>query len=279
MSNRANAENRNVLHRLRFIELRAWWVGTVQRGMIQEKFGISIAQASGDIQAYLEKNPGSLVYDKNRKYYAASPTMNMILGEPAFEEALEIFFGGDTALRSQNTDTEYSLTPKIDIRGLPIRTASTEVLQQVFRAVYHKKALSIHYFSVHRGEAIWRTIEPHAFGFDGQRWHVRAFCQERMDFRDFVLGRIEKVGEPSDLKNPDQKDLDWESEEVLSFSPADHFNASQRRAIEMDYRMENGVLEMKVRRAMKHYLLRSLHVEHSGQKPTDFHLKLLAKLE
>jgi hypothetical protein len=279
MSNRTNPENRNALQRLRYIELWSWWVGTIQRAMIQEKFGISTAQASGDIQAYLEKNPGSLEYNKNRKHYQATPGMKMVLGEPIFEEALEIILGGETTLRSQNKSIGNSLTLRIDILGLPIRTASYGVLQQVFRAVYHKKALPVHYFSVHRGEAIWRTIEPHAFGFDGQRWHVRAFCQERMDFRDFVLGRIEKVDQPGDLKHPDQKDLDWETEEILSFCPADHLNASQRHAIEMDYRMENGVLEMKVRRAMKHYLLRSLHVEHPEQKPTDCHLKLLIKSE
>jgi hypothetical protein len=277
MSNRTNPENRNAIQRLRYIELCSWWVGTIQRAMIQERFGISTAQASGDIQAYLEKNPGSIEYNKNLKQYVTTSEMKMVLGKPVLEEALRIFVGGEIDFASQNENRQNAVTQKIDILGLPIRTAPGEVLQKVFRAFYHKKAIPVHYFSVHRGEAIWRTIEPYAFGFDGQRWHVRAFCQERMDFRDFVLGRIEKVGEQSDPKHSNQKDLDWETEEILSFAPADHLNDSQRRAIEMDYNMENGILEMKVRRALKHYLLRSLYVERPGQNSTDFHLKLLIK--
>jgi hypothetical protein len=242
--------------------------------MIQEKFGISIAQASGDIQAYLEKNPGSLIYDKNRKYYAAAPTMKMVLGQPLFEEALDLFFGGESLLYSSPSITSGSLSSGVDSLLLPARTAQPEVLQGIFRASYQRQAIPIYYFSVARGEAIWRTIEPRAFGYDGQRWHVRAFCQERKDFRDFVLGRIEKIGAPSDPVNQIGKDLDWETEETFFLAPADELNSSQRKAIEMDYHMQNGLLQVKVRRAMKHYFLRSLRIDLPEQTDEPLHLKL-----
>ena len=50
-----------------------------------------------------------------------------------------------------------------------------------------------------RPDPIWRRITPHAFGYDGFRWHSRAFCHLEHKFKDFLLPRILGVriaGEP-----------------------------------------------------------------------------------
>ena len=38
-----------------------------------------------------------------------------------------------------------------------------------------------------------RWITPHAFNFDGYRWHARCFCHQSKSFRDFLLSRIKDV--------------------------------------------------------------------------------------
>ena len=40
-----------------------------------------------------------------------------------------------------------------------------------------------------RPEPGWRWITPHAFGNDGLRWHVRAYCHIDKKFKDFLLSR------------------------------------------------------------------------------------------
>jgi len=38
-----------------------------------------------------------------------------------------------------------------------------------------------------------RNVEPHSLVQAGRRWHMRGYCLETGDFRDFVLGRIAKI--------------------------------------------------------------------------------------
>jgi predicted DNA-binding transcriptional regulator YafY len=35
-----------------------------------------------------------------------------------------------------------------------------------------------------------QCLTPHAFGYDGFRWHTRAFCHTDRKFKDFLLPRI-----------------------------------------------------------------------------------------
>jgi hypothetical protein len=48
----------------------------------------------------------------------------------------------------------------------------------------------------------------------------------------------------------------WVENETLVLRPNPSMSESQRRALEMDYGMENGVLELVVKRAMRLYTLR-----------------------
>jgi len=45
------------MERLRFIEAGAWWKGRVNCQDLAGLFGASMAQASSDLQRYLELNP------------------------------------------------------------------------------------------------------------------------------------------------------------------------------------------------------------------------------
>ena len=55
--------------RLAWLERRAEATGRINRADLQEAFGISPAQASGDLQAYQQLNPGALSYDLPSKRY------------------------------------------------------------------------------------------------------------------------------------------------------------------------------------------------------------------
>jgi hypothetical protein len=57
MENKTKERNWAATERLRFIESCAWWKGVVQRQDLAGLFGISMAQASSDLQRYLSKSP------------------------------------------------------------------------------------------------------------------------------------------------------------------------------------------------------------------------------
>jgi len=59
-----------------FEEQRLLWIdeiidifGTINRRHIQKKFGVSVAQASMDLQKYQKQKPGKIEYDSSNKMY------------------------------------------------------------------------------------------------------------------------------------------------------------------------------------------------------------------
>lgn len=56
--------------RLDYIDFRMLTAGHVNRGDLVRTFGVSVPQASKDLQAFMRLYRGSLVYDKAAKRYA-----------------------------------------------------------------------------------------------------------------------------------------------------------------------------------------------------------------
>ena len=154
--------------------------------------------------------------------------------------------------------------------GLPGRRAKPAVERAVFLAVIQGAKLRVRYWSVHSGTAKWRWLAPHAFGHDGYRWHVRAWCFENADFRDFVLGRMEKVDWPEPAEGNLPEDTRWLTWETLTLTPHRALSPNQRRALEMDYQMRQGKLTLKVREAMADYLRAHLRLPVAGQGSAPF---------
>jgi predicted DNA-binding transcriptional regulator YafY len=101
-------------------------------------------------------------------------------------------------------------------------------------------------------------VSPRAFGSDGLRWHVRAFCHQRNDFRDFNVGRIKEVRKPDACGFTSEVDEDWISAQTMTLQPNPALDKNKRTALEMDYGMKQGKLKVTVRKAMLTYTARRL---------------------
>src|SRR4029453_5907306 len=69
-----------------------------------------------------------------------------------------------------------------------LHSVDPPVLQRMLEAIRELGAVSLEYQSLTNTRT--RMIAPHALAFDGHRWHVRAWCLDRQEFRDFVLTRM-----------------------------------------------------------------------------------------
>lgn len=55
--------------RLDYIDWSLWSRGTIQRGDLTRIFGVSLGQASADLQEFFAEHPDAAVYDKYQKTY------------------------------------------------------------------------------------------------------------------------------------------------------------------------------------------------------------------
>ena len=51
------------------------------------------------------------------------------------------------------------------------------------------RRVDVDYISLSSPSVRGRIIVPHSIVYDGVRWHLRAYCEEKKNYRDFVLSR------------------------------------------------------------------------------------------
>ncbi len=123
------------------------------------------------------------------------------------------------------------------------------------------RVLNITYNSISSGKT-QRQIIPFALVDTGLRWHVRAWDRKRERFTDFVVTRIENVEQTKDSALKHEliaNDEHWNNFVEINLIP--HPTITNRKTIEIDYGMINGVLKVKVRKAIMGYVLRRWNVD------------------
>lgn len=256
MGNRTNQNTWSGRERLAYIERLAYWRGWVRRTDICARFRISVPQASADISEYIRLNKAALRYDRQSKRYVGLPAMDLKFGEPKMGSGLDLLTQHDSGAAEH--------VASID---LPLRHVSIAVARKLIQAAFAEESVEIYYFSVHSGTEAWRWISPRAFGHDGYRWHVRAWCHEDTVYKDFVLGRIARVRASNKHLGPLPPDAEWLEFVNVRFRAHRGLSAVQREALERDFAMKEGVAVLRVRKAMLLYTLVYLGLDDLGTAP------------
>ena len=272
--------NWGVERRDEFIEFRLFWQGRINRGDLMDAFGVSTQQASLDLNAYIEQAKRNLVYDKSLRTYLRGRLFKPKYLKPDAEEYFAQLRAVDQGLVSAE-QSWISFFPSFGATPTPARGVAPETLRDVLAAIREPAALQVTYQSMSRPEPSARWIEPHALAFDGFRWHARAFCQYDQVFKDFLLSRIVEVGGQGPVTAEPSSDEAWHNEVVLEIGPHPDLSDNQRRAIEMDYGMEEGRAQIAVRRALLFYALKrlGLDTDPAARRPQDQQIVLLNRDE
>lgn len=251
-----------VERRLEFIEFRLFWEGGINRADIMNQFGVSVPQASKDLSHYQELAPENMRYDRNEKRYLVNPAFRPRFSRPDPDQ----YFSQLQAI-AHNTSRpgETWLSHPPELGSLPVlhRHIDPDLLSALSRTIREGQAVEILYQSMNPGrpEPVWRGISPHAFGNDGFRWHVRAFCHLDRKFKDFLLSRClghRTGGEPQARPCDDR---DWHTFVEVTLQPNPKLSASQQRVIAHDFFMENNKLELSIRKSLLYYFEKRLRLD------------------
>lgn len=259
MNDESPAIRWGVEQRLEFIEFRLFWEGGINRGDIIEMFGVSVPQASRDLTMYQEVAPGNVDYDKSAKRYIPSQTFRPRFLRPdpsVYLSRLRVLGEG----LSRPEESWVAHVPEIDIAVTPHRIIDTAILRSVLMAMRERRSLDVCYQSMNtkRPDPVWRRITPHAFGYDGFRWHTRAFCHLENRFKDFLLPRILEAGSFGDPGALGDKDALWHEHFGIEIAPHPQLTDSQKKVVAKDYGMADGSMVLSVRYAMLFYVLKRL---------------------
>nr|WP_319537188.1 WYL domain-containing protein [uncultured Vibrio sp.] len=257
----------DLLFRYRMIEIIALWEGRLNTNHLIQSFGIGRQQASKDINTYLvDVAPGNLIYDKQLKGYKPSDSFVPKLTSGHADEYLHILSRSeDMAVTFADLNMGFENTTMVR----PVtRSISPEILRPLVQAIREKKRVDICYTSLKDGECSGRIISPHTLVCTPLRWHVRAYCEHAGGFRDFVLSRIHGIPDINEQATYDKHaDELWITKVNVDIVPDPRLNEKQKKVIEKDYAMSDGVLSIATNASLIRYVLDAYSIDIHTQKP------------
>lgn len=249
--------------RLAFIDFRLFFLGSVSRGDIVGRFGVSPAVSTRDLALYRNVAPSNISFDGSSKSYRIGSAFSPLFEHPLDRVLLALSkgFGDGLGGIPLVVPCEYAE---------PINKPIQKTLAAVTRAIAIRAALSISYTSVSGGESS-REILPFALADNGLRWHVRAFDRRSSSFRDFVLSRISKPvalsGKGAEEGERPEDDEEWSV--IVDLEIVAHPDSARPEIAALDFPMENGVLHLRARAALAGYVLRRWGIDCSPNHVLD----------
>ena len=262
--------------RLEFIEFRLFWEGHVNRGDLMGAFGVSVNQASTDLNRYIGMASNNIAYDKSARTYIRGPKFTPLFLKPDAGRYLSQLRSVADGILGR-ADAWIGQLPLYDAAPTPVRGVNAETLRSVIAAIHRSEAMEVKYQSLSRPEPRWRWIAPHAIGFDGFRWHTRAFCLVDQNFKDFLLSRIIETRGTKPSEIGADEDREWNESVVLEIGPHPDLSETQQKVIALDYGMRGGRAHISVRKALLYYALKrlGLDTDPAARLPKDQQIVLL----
>jgi predicted DNA-binding transcriptional regulator YafY len=246
--------------RIEFIDFRLRWEGRLNRSDLTSHFSISVPQASLDIAKYLEMAPANMAYDKSARVYVASTAFKPLFASSSASQYLNELLSVQTGLLGPEASF-LGWKPTTDVVPTPGRQLNSDTLAGLVAAIRGRKPVLVLYQSMTQAAPQVRAISPHALANDGYRWHVRAFCHLRQQFRDFVIARILNIDASADAYVEPAADVHWAKTVELKIAPNPELAEAHRRVIELDYGMVEGRAVLDCRQALLFYALKHLGLD------------------
>jgi len=262
--------------RFRLIEIIAQWEGRLTTNHLCSAFRIGRQQASRDINKYQSLfEPPPLELDRSIKGYRPSNFFRPYFSQGTANEYLSLLHQQSEMV--ETFDFFEMGHAESAVVKVPERSISPLIVRSLIQAAREKRRVDIEYVSLSTPQVRGRNIVPHTLVNDGYRWHVRAYCEDRGGYRDFVLSRFRNA--PDLLNKSDfgrEQDTDWNETTTVEVIPNPHLNPAQQGIVADDYGMCNGRLEIKSRNALVKYIVQRLSLcldeEQLRESPKAFQL-------
>ncbi|MEN8723148.1 MAG: WYL domain-containing protein [Alphaproteobacteria bacterium] len=242
--------------RLFHIDFKLYFLGSVNRSDLVERFGIKEAAASRDFSQYKELSPENLEYDTKVKTYIQRKGFKPLFEYSGSQTLAALLHGfGDDYV-----SPEHSLVPAE--APTELNFPNIDILAAVTRAIHNDIPLEITYLSLSSGSSK-REFVPFALVDNGLRWHVRGFDRARERFSDFVINRIAsaKLAKNASILPHETKDADKQWNRIVDMHIVPHPALKHPEAICLEYGMDDGLLNVEARAAVAGYLLRKWNVD------------------
>jgi hypothetical protein len=230
----------------------------LRREDICKQFDLHETNASKDISIYKKLRKNNVVYDRKEKIYKATPLFQPVGRKQSLNALLSY---SSLNMRWTGNVPDYLFTPP-----LIDRQPDLSVIRNLVVCAEQKLGVQITYHSMKKPEGETRTIFPKYLIFDGLRWHTRAFCTLRGDYRDFVVSRM-LLKKNLTIREELPPDESWNKLVELQIRPHSNLTPAQQILVGMDFNMPGGKLNIEMRQPLAYYVIRNLYLDSDLEPP------------
>ncbi|MFK3797141.1 helix-turn-helix transcriptional regulator [Pseudomonas sp. NPDC088444] len=246
------------------------WGGRLGNARLRELLGMKVTRVSQLMSEFQNEHPNWMEWDSvSRSYRAKAAAYRSAFDASAsLGQYLSLVGISHTQGESSNQRTLWNAFPDLSVP--PARTFA-----QLTEAVELSRRVQITYRSMSNPEPHRREISPHSIIRAGRRWHVRAFCSTRQEFRDFALGRIDS---PKLMDVPSERsanqDVAWNTLLDVRLIAHPRMTTAQQDMIRLEYFSGTAARVERCRAAMVSYFIQDLRAatDASKQLPPEFQL-------
>lgn len=232
-----------------------------------EEFGLSAIRASEWLREFREDYPDWTHWDAKRKCY-----------EPT-QKAYTAAEGGRSLQLDQLAPMLepylHEAVPQERPRAWAFGRPSPRAFSRLCLAISDQLRIEFLYSSMGNPQPHLRTVEPHSIVQTARRWHVRGFCVEKGDFRDFVLGRMSQIRLLAEGQQMDSReDVAWKTEVEIHIVAHPLLSLEQQGVVRQEYFRGTSARIELCRAAVLPYFLDDIAAatDISTQKPPEFQL-------
>ncbi len=253
------------------------WEGRLNNARLRDIFDLSSVRASEWIREFRETYPGWTEWNsKTRSYHA---TMKAYRSDGSGEQRKQ----SDATSLSQylglvgipHSVTEPSQSRAIWAAFPDLSVPSPRIFALVSEAIRERQTLQITYRSMREPTPHLRVIAPHSLIRAGRRWHLRAFSSTNQDFRDYALGRVEKVERlDSPAERTEKDDRAWMTKVPVRLVAHPDLTPEQEALIRFEYFNNTAARVDTCRGALVSYFIQDVRaaIDPAKQRPPDFQM-------
>lgn len=244
------------------------WEGELSNARIREVFGVQAVQSSRLLAAYMAERGGALSRATPRAPVKPSLRFDDEVPPTSADDYLRLLSGASQSL--PGSDVVIDARPSL-------LSEDPRLFADLLNASRAGTGLSITYGSMQNPGGTERAIFPHSLVRAPRRWHMRAWCDLRKEFRDFALGRVLSYTTLDQLAPKQRRqDADWNRFVNLKVVAHPDFGDEHQRLLRREYFSGKASMNLRVRKALASYVVQDLRLatDLKRDRPPQFQLYL-----
>lgn len=248
------------------MDLLVRWEGELTNSRIREVFGVQAVQSSRLLAAYIAERGEAIDRASPRAPLTPSTRFDSLVPPSSPDDYLRLISGASGAPPGADIVVESRPT---------LIGENAELFAAILNACRASTGLRLNYGSMNHPDGEVRDVFPHSLVRAPRRWHMRAWCALRQEFRDFALGRVLSFESIADAApKVRRQDADWNK--LISLKVVAHpaFDEARQRLMRREYFAGKPGSTVRVRKALAGYVVQDLRLATDAKRDQPPHFQL-----